>query len=160
MVNNIEAMWKKLLMKSQLIPCLFVCLLVIDVTLGRWEISGGVSAGNTGWKAEVKVTFKWGKRKKRATKLQIFDVVMFMVNTKSESSVRVNPCDYALYDQDGDLEVTMTDFDIIFDHNVANKHQLVERMFAELDDDKDNKISLMEFENKKHEIISPQSCKI
>jgi Ca2+-binding EF-hand superfamily protein len=48
----------------------------------------------------------------------------------------LSPCDYALYDQDGDLEVTMKDFEMIFEHDEEQKHELVKRMFEELDANK------------------------
>lgn len=47
-------------------------------------------------------------------KEQVFDVMMYMVNTDTGSRFRLNPCDFALYDQDDDLAVTMADFDILF----------------------------------------------
>lgn len=68
-------------------------------------------------------------------KEQVFDVMMYIVNTNSGSRVRLNPCDFALYDQDGDLAVTMTDFDILFSEMDEREHNLVEQLFMEFDVD-------------------------
>ena len=56
-------------MNSAVIPAfLLLCLMVLDSATAQWEVSGGISATNSGAvKAEVKVTFKWGKRKPRST---------------------------------------------------------------------------------------------
>ena len=55
-------------MNSALITILLVCLMVLDSATAQWEVSGGISTTNSGAvKAEVKVTFKWGKRKSRST---------------------------------------------------------------------------------------------
>lgn len=59
-----------------------------------------------------------------------------MTNKKTGSSFRLNPCDFAVYDQDGDLEVTMKDFDIIFAD--SEQHSLVEQLFHALDKDSGN----------------------
>lgn len=58
---------------------------------------------------------------------------MYMVNTNSGSRFRLNPCDFALYDQDDDLAVTMTDFDILFSEMEEREHNLVEQLFFEFD---------------------------
>lgn len=68
-------------------------------------------------------------------KEQVFDVMMYMVNTDTGSRFRLNPCDFALYDQDDDLAVTMADFDILFSDMDKTKHVLVEQLFKELDVD-------------------------
>lgn len=68
-------------------------------------------------------------------KEQVFDVMMYMVNTDTGSRFRLNPCDFALYDQDDDLAVTMADFDILFSDMNKTKHVLVEQLFKELDVD-------------------------
>lgn len=60
---------------------------------------------------------------------------MYMVNTDTGSRFRLNPCDFALYDQDDDLAVTMADFDILFSDMDKTKHVLVEQLFKELDVD-------------------------
>ncbi|XP_056001938.1 uncharacterized protein LOC130046301 [Ostrea edulis] len=151
-------------MRSTLISCLFVCLLVIDYTCAQWSVEGdvGTSKGG-GWKVGVKVKFSWGrkkKRNKRGVDVEMFDVVIMLRNNKTGSSVRLSPCDYALYDQNGDLEVTMADFEIIFEHDEEQKHQLVKLMFNELDINKDNKISAKEFEERKHNVISKDSCQL
>ena len=56
-------------MNSAVIPAvLLVCLMVLDSATAQWETSGTISATSSGAvKAEVKVTFKWGKRKSRST---------------------------------------------------------------------------------------------
>lgn len=59
--------------------------------------------------------------------------MMYMVNTNSGSRFRLNPCDFALYDQDDDLAVTMTDFDILFSEMEEREHNLVEQLFMEFD---------------------------
>lgn len=61
--------------------------------------------------------------------------MMYIVNTNSGSRVRLNPCDFALYDQDGDLAVTMTDFDILFSEMDEREHNLVKQLFMEFDVD-------------------------
>lgn len=61
--------------------------------------------------------------------------MMYMVNTNSGSRFRLNPCDFALYDQDDDLAVTMTDFDILFSEMEERGHILVEQLFMEFDVD-------------------------
>ncbi|XP_048750800.2 uncharacterized protein LOC125662589 [Ostrea edulis] len=148
-------------MRSTLISCLFVCMLVIDYTCAQWSVEGNVGTSQGGgWKVGVKLKFSWGRRQKREVKMQVFDVVMYMVNNKTGSSVRLSPCDYALYDQNGDLEVTIDDFEFIFEHDEEQKHQLVKLMFDELDINKDNKISAMEFEERKHNVISKDSCQL
>lgn len=68
-------------------------------------------------------------------KEQVFDVMMYMVNTDTGSRFRLNPCDFAMYDQDDDLAVTMADFDILFSDMDKTKHILVEQLFKELDVD-------------------------
>lgn len=68
-------------------------------------------------------------------KEQVFDVMMYMVNTDTGSRFRLNPCDFALYDQDDDLAVTMADFDILFSDMDKTKHVLVEQLFKEFDVD-------------------------
>lgn len=60
---------------------------------------------------------------------------MYMVNTNSGSRFRLNPCDFALYDQDDDLAVTMADFDILFSEMEEREHNLVEQLFIEFDVD-------------------------
>lgn len=64
--------------------------------------------------------------------------MMFMVNQKTGSRFRLNPCDYELYDQDDDLTITPKDFDIIFSDMDKTKHILVEQLFRELDMDNGN----------------------
>lgn len=66
---------------------------------------------------------------------EVFDVTMYMVNTNTGSRFKVNPCDFALYDQDDDLDVTMADFDILFSNVEKTKHVLEEQLFTELDAD-------------------------
>lgn len=60
---------------------------------------------------------------------------MYMVNTNSGSRFRLNPCDFALYDQDDDLAVTMSDFNILFSEMDERGHNLVEQLFMEFDVD-------------------------
>lgn len=71
---------------------------------------------------------------------------MYMVNTNSGSRFRLNPCDFALYDQDDDLVVTMTDFDILFSEMEEREHNLVEQLFIEFDVDSGK----YDFEEKYH----------
>lgn len=61
--------------------------------------------------------------------------MMYMVNTNTGSRFKLNPCDFALYDQDDDLDVTMADFDILFSDVDKTKHVLEEQLFTELDAD-------------------------
>ena len=72
----------------------------------------------------------------------MFDVMLYMVNTQTGSSVRLNPCDFALYDQDGDMEVTMKDFDLMFAQMEKDQHRLIEQLFNELDGDHGNCLSV------------------
>ena len=73
---------------------------------------------------------------------EVFDVMLYMVNTQTGSSVRLNPCDFALYDQDGDMEVTMKDFDLMFAQMEKDQHRLIEQLFNELDRDHGNCLSV------------------
>ena len=68
--------------------------------------------------------------------------MLYMVNTQTGSSVRLNPCDFALYDQDGDMEVTMKDFDLMFAQMEKDQHRLIEQLFSELDRDHGNCLSV------------------
>lgn len=124
----------------------------------KWEVSGGVDySRDSGWAGRVGLKVSW-RRKRRSTKEQVFDVMMYMVNTDTGSRFRLNPCDFALYDQDDDLAVTMADFDILFSDMDKTKHVLVEQLFKELDVDNDQKISLMEFEKKRALVFSKSTC--
>lgn len=109
-------------------------MFAISIAAGEWWIGGKVEV--FGVKLEGGFLFK-GRRKRDSAKEQVFNVMMFMVNQKTGSRFRLNPCDYALYDQDDDLTITPKDFDIIFSDMDKTKHILVEQLFRELDMDND-----------------------
>eukprot|EP00105_Crassostrea_gigas_P034372 XP_019918520.1 PREDICTED: uncharacterized protein LOC105317652 [Crassostrea gigas] len=136
-------------MNSITLIVLLLCLFAISIVVGEVKITGTVS-----------VTVTVPGRRKRRTAEHVFDVVMFMVNQKTGSRFRLNPCDYALYDQDDDLTITPKDFDIIFSDMDKTKHVLVEQLFRELDMDNDQKISLTEFEKRRGIVFSKKTCVI
>lgn len=76
-----------------------------------------------------------------------------MVNTNSGSRFRLNPCDFALYDQDDDLAVTMTDFDILFSEMEEREHNLIEQLFIEFDVDNGKSYFDGKYNNYKHTIL-------
>lgn len=86
-------------------------------------------------------------------KEQVFDIMMYMVNTNSGSRFRLNPCDFALYDQDDDLAVTMTDFDILFSEMEEREHNLIEQLFIEFDVDNGKSYFDGKYNNYKHTIL-------
>lgn len=139
-------------MNSITLIVLFLCLFAID-TAATFRIEGELTVFGH------KIPGGWIFRRKRSSaKEQVFDVVMFMVNEKTGSRFRLNPCDYALYDQDDNLAITPKDFDIIFSKMDKSKHILVEQLFRELDMDNDQKISLTEFEEKRSLVFSKKTC--
>lgn len=86
---------------------------------------------------------------------------MYMVNTNSGSRFRLNPCDFALYDQDDDLAVTMSDFDILFSEMDERGHNLVEQLFMEFDVDNGKNYSEGTYYNYKRTnilILKNHSC--
>lgn len=129
-------------------------MFAISIAAGEWWIGGQVEV--LGVKLVGGFLFK-SRRKRDSAKEQVFNVMMFMVNQKTGSRFRLNPCDYALYDQDDDLTITPKDFDIIFSDMDKTKHILVEQLFRELDMDNDQKISLVEFEEKRDLVFSKQT---
>lgn len=143
-------------MNSISLTVLLLCLFAISIAAGWW-VEGEVDLFIA--KAKVGFLFK-SRRKRHIAEEQVFNVVMFMVNEKTGSRFRLNPCDYALYDQDDDLTITPKDFDIIFSKMDKSKHILVEQLFRELDMDNDQKISLTEFEKRRGIVFSKKTCVI
>lgn len=143
-------------MNSITLTILLLCLFAISIAAGFW-IEGKVDL--VIGKVDYGFLFRT-RRKRHIAEEQVFNVVMFMVNEKTGSRFRLNPCDYALYDQDDDLTITPKDFDIIFSKMDKSKHILVEQLFRELDMDNDQKISLTEFEEKQGLVFSKKTCLI
>eukprot|EP00105_Crassostrea_gigas_P000742 XP_011412665.1 PREDICTED: uncharacterized protein LOC105317653 [Crassostrea gigas] len=145
-------------MNSITLTGLLLCLFAISIAAGEWSFEGSVNFDSeSGVSVSFSASFSY-RRKRRSVKKQVFNVVIFIVNQKTGSRFRLNPCDYELYDQDDDLTITPKDFEIIFSHMDKTKQVLVEQLFRELDIDNDQKISLTEFEDRRAFVLSKKTC--